>query len=358
MVLQLKENIAVFSAFKSHVQQSAFHKLLVDENGKQRSFAKFRQEAMKIDKQYNQQWLSAEFNLATRQARSAKQWQGFVANKELYPNLRYMPSRSAEPRDAHRVFYDKVFAIDDPIWNTLMPPVGWGCKCWVQPTRDDAPTYDGIEAPLETPGIAGNSGKTGRIITATHPYITQTSAPDKAEIKKQLPILRSENVEILSVPVGTNSLLINTLADQKDILNNVEFITPFIKRYKKDFGVREHTEKTGTKNPELYSYNIIGDRTQFDGEKIRNYVNNSFKKLKEGGQLAKEKTCFIGLDLLNKLKHKDIGGFAGKLLERMKPNRDNLKFILIKNGDKVVKIDNTIDLTTKELSIIIKGELL
>lgn len=350
LVYELKNNVATFSAFKSHVQQSEYQNLLVDETGKQRSWASFRKEALKVDATYNQQWLSAEFNLATRQARSAKQWNQFEAKKDIYPNLQYMPSRSAKQRDLHRQYYGRIFSIDDPIWNTIMPPNGWGCKCWVQQTRERVTDNSGIEPLQEIPGIAGNSGKTGTIFNASHPYVSKTGKTDKEAIRKQLQHLKEQNKEFLSVKVGKNTLQISTLADRTDLNDNIEFITPFMLKYKEDFGIREHIVGKGNtnKNPEFFQDKLLGDITnKKDSKTLKNYINNTFEKLKKGGQLRGD-DCFIGFDFKKELTIDNFEETIGQLYSKMDRYK-NLKFVLFKNGDKIMKYVNPKVLDKKDL---------
>ncbi|WP_165043744.1 DUF935 family protein [Dysgonomonas sp. ZJ709] len=67
-VRQFKENAAVFSAFKNHLQTKEIAALLHDENGKLRSFYKFKKLALQISEKYNVQWLLTEYNMAVRSA--------------------------------------------------------------------------------------------------------------------------------------------------------------------------------------------------------------------------------------------------------------------------------------------------
>ncbi|GEM_PF-3861852 len=358
MVLQLKENAAVFSAFKSHTQQKEIHSLLVDENNKQRSFDQFRTEALKVDSKYNQQWLSAEFDLATRQARSAKQWQEYESKKDLYPNLQYIPSRSAHQRRAHMKYYNLIFSIDDPIWDTIMPPGDWECKCGTKQTRDDVTNNDGIE-PLEPiPGIAGNSGKSGTIFSASHPYVVNSSKIEKDSIKKQLPTLKEGNVELLNIKVGKNNLSISSLADQSDVIKNIDYIVPFIKKLKSDFTINAHSTEKKVKNPEYFGLKIRGDRTEFKGENIKSYVSRGFRKLGIGKQLGSDKKCFLGYDFNKKLTAENVNDVANQLNSKMTDYRNKLPFILLKNGEKILKLDNHKLLNTNDIIRTIKRELL
>lgn len=65
-------------------------------------------------------------------AYAAGQWERIQRTKEMLPFLQYMPSMSTTKRDNHKPFYGLVREVDDPIWTSIMPPNGFGCKCWVK----------------------------------------------------------------------------------------------------------------------------------------------------------------------------------------------------------------------------------
>ena len=60
-------------------------------------------------------------------------------NKKLFPYLKYMPSKSIDPREVHKAFYGLILPVDHPFWDTHFPPNGYNCKCTVkQLTRRQA----------------------------------------------------------------------------------------------------------------------------------------------------------------------------------------------------------------------------
>lgn len=65
-------------------------------------------------------------------AYAAGQWERIQENKKLLPYLQYMPSVSGEPRNNHKAYYNLVLPVDDPIWQSIMPPNGYGCLCSVK----------------------------------------------------------------------------------------------------------------------------------------------------------------------------------------------------------------------------------
>ena len=76
-------------------------------------------------------YLAAEANTARTRARTGKQWQQFSDpdHARLFPNIRWIASRSATPREAHMPFYGRVWAKDDPFWQHNQPGTLWNCKC-------------------------------------------------------------------------------------------------------------------------------------------------------------------------------------------------------------------------------------
>ena len=123
-------------------------------------------------------WLRTEYDTAVRCARFATDFRGYQAQKNLYPNLKWLPSVSVHPREAHKEFYNKVWSIDDPFWLTNYPGNLWNCKCRV--TNTDEPPTSGKSVKVKpTPGLDGNPALTGSIFSKTHPYIKNT--PEEAE---------------------------------------------------------------------------------------------------------------------------------------------------------------------------------
>lgn len=134
-------------------------------------------------------WQASEYNTAVARARTAEQWQRFSSDKNvrLFPNIRWLPSLSANPREAHRRFWNRVWPKDDPFWNENTPGTLWNCKCdWEQtnkPATDGNPTTQIVQK-----GLSGNPAKTGEIFTSTppepghrdlrHPYFAK--APEDA----------------------------------------------------------------------------------------------------------------------------------------------------------------------------------
>ncbi len=115
-----------------------------------------------------------------RTARAAGQWQRAQRTKKALPYLIYELGPSREHRAEHVAWHGTVLAVDDPWWNTHMPPNGWGCKCGVrQVTRREYERLKktGVPAPDRKQVINPDTGlPTGALEEKTIPV--KTKAPE------------------------------------------------------------------------------------------------------------------------------------------------------------------------------------
>lgn len=124
---------------------------------------------------YNR-WQATEYNTAVARARTAKQYHDFTSDpvsNELYPNIKWLPSRSATPREAHRVFWNRVWAKGDPFWNSNTPGSLWNCKCDWEET-DEPVTNGNPTGNMSAKGLEGNPAETGEIF-----YSQKTNGVDR-----------------------------------------------------------------------------------------------------------------------------------------------------------------------------------
>jgi hypothetical protein len=159
----------VFSAFKKHDMMKELVKQLRDDKGNLKSFSEFRSGAKELVGTYKDRYLQTEYDTAVRSSRMAAQWQSFQRTKRLYPNLKYVISRSAVKREDHLALVGTILPIDHPFWITHFPPNGYGCKCSARQT-DEKPTEEpaGVEI---NDAFAFNPGIEGKVFDVEkHPY--------------------------------------------------------------------------------------------------------------------------------------------------------------------------------------------
>lgn len=179
---QLQSNVTRFAAYK------AYH--LTEQLKKQREKWTDDDEYKKVAKAvlntFNR-YQAAEYNTATARARTAKQWTDFTSDpiaNELYPNLKWLPSRSANPREEHQVFYGLVLPKTDLFWQQNQPGNLWNCKCDWEET--DAPATNERPATVCAKGLEGNPAETGEIFTKECTYFKYAGKEGKETIESFL----------------------------------------------------------------------------------------------------------------------------------------------------------------------------
>ncbi len=148
----------------------------------------FEKNAKQLLKTYNRYQVT-EYNTTVSRCRTAKQFGNFQATARLYPNLEWLRSRSANPRELHLSFVGIVLPINDPFWQANQPGNLYGCKCdWRvsdKPVSSDIP-----ESITPSVGLEGNPYQNREIFTEKHKYFTDVTKPDAKEIDSFL----SENI--------------------------------------------------------------------------------------------------------------------------------------------------------------------
>lgn len=180
LLFQLRRSALFFSAHKTYLQVKELGDLLIREDGTIRPFAEFRKMARPLIQQYNLQWLRVEYNAAVASARAAKDYQKALQDIDIYPNLKYMPSVSATPRDSHKKFYGLILPVQHPFWRHGLPPSDWECKCWVEQTDEDA-TQAPTDYEIPKGPFANNPAISGELFSADHPYFLKTGNPEESE---------------------------------------------------------------------------------------------------------------------------------------------------------------------------------
>lgn len=185
IITEIKNNLYFFSAAKTYNQLLDFNAMLVDEDGKIRSFTEFRRKVMVVHETYNQNYLQAEYQTAKRSSQAAKQWQQFVADADLFPNLEYRTVGDQRVRDEHDKLEGVIKPINDSFWDSHYPPNGWRCRCSVRQT--DAPATKHTPKVTVDRGFENNVGKSGQVFNPDgHPYFAMDEKVLK-RLKKMKP---------------------------------------------------------------------------------------------------------------------------------------------------------------------------
>jgi hypothetical protein len=150
--------------------------------------------------------------------RTAKQFEQFQGEKHLYPNLEWLATRSADPRELHLTFVGTILPIDDPFWQENQPGNLYNCKCDWQ-TTDKEVSVTPAKSVKPSPGLEGNPATTGEIFTEKHPYI----AKGKKEIVNRGILEMPIEQTYYKVPTKNGELFVNVLHanDNRDGYNKL-----------------------------------------------------------------------------------------------------------------------------------------
>lgn len=77
----------------------------------------------------------------------AGRYKRYLANAVERPYWRYIAIMDGRTRPAHAALHGKVWRFDDPIWQIIWPPNGWGCRCRIQALTEAE--FRALGVPLE-----------------------------------------------------------------------------------------------------------------------------------------------------------------------------------------------------------------
>ncbi len=125
-------------------------------------------------------------NQAVAYARARYQRQFQVGKHRPY--WKYIAVMDSRTRPSHSALHGRVFRYDDPIWDIIYPPNGWGCRCGVitysqrQLDREGLKVESGASYIQRIKAEAGVDKKTGEVIEVDHARINlpggQVMEPD------------------------------------------------------------------------------------------------------------------------------------------------------------------------------------
>ena len=180
LVDALKYDVAKFSAFKETSFRKQLEAALIKDD-KIVPWNEFKKTADILSGDYNKSWLKTEYNHTVATANMAQQWQGFEADKDLYPNLKYVTAGDARVRESHKILDGIILPIDHPFWKSQTAPLDWGCRCNIEQS-DDEPSKR-IPSYKVKPEFQNNAFYSG-IVFAEPAYAKEFSEAERKIIEK------------------------------------------------------------------------------------------------------------------------------------------------------------------------------
>lgn len=298
----LRHNNAVFAAFKTHRLQNDVARQLTDSNGNLKTFEQWKNDVHSITSHQCDRWLRTEYDTAVLRARQAANWQQFIEEEDVLPNLKWMPSTSPNPGADHRTFWNTVLPIRHPFWTQHRPGDRWNCKCDLRST-DEPPTAvpDGSDVGSQPqPGLDNNPGIDAKIFADSHPYIANAYQGAQEAVKNAVREMEEWDID----KTYGDRLRINKKADKTELEDNIRAAKDLLDSFKEmTIKIREHVLINGVPNPEYEINGIIADRKGIHSPKG---ISSAFKKaIKQGCQIV-----VIDLDMNMKEKLLDVESLA------------------------------------------------
>ncbi len=221
---ELRYNNGVFAAFRTHRFQNDIARQLLDEEGELKSFDRFARDVETlVAPTHLRSWLQTEYSTAVIRAHQAAAWKRFERNKDVLPNLEWMPSTSISPGKDHKLFWGTIRPIDDPFWDEHRPGDRWNCKCGLEATDEEATPIEslpkGSSADRPAPGLDNNPGKDAKLFGDTHPYVQNAYKEAKEAVREfiteQLSKPESLRYKVTKTYKNGGELLIHPDVDKK-----------------------------------------------------------------------------------------------------------------------------------------------
>lgn len=332
---ELKKNIYVFSGAKTYAQLEELNRYLYDNDGKLRPFNEYKVLAKKINRQYNENYLQAEYQTARTAAQMAQKWEKLQENKDLFPNLKYRTVGDDRVRRDHQRLDGIIKPIDDVFWAKYYPPLDWRCRCDVVATAEDI-TVDEKEEDLPQPTFKGNVGKDQEIFSKNGNFFklarTNETATRNIEVSKL-----NAPYENVHKTISGKTVNVNIYADESDLVDNIAAAKIIAEQLKLNVQIRPHLDTniaTGLKNAEYFINGEISDlKSNFKEDNYKS-INSAFKAAR-GQNLGS-----IVFDFTKSFKDLDISLVNRYILSNINTDRGKqFKEIIFIYNKKAVKVD-------------------
>ncbi|WP_339696071.1 phage minor head protein [Celeribacter baekdonensis] len=172
-----------------------------------------------------------------RTAHAAGHWARIQRTKKAFPYLQYIQVERPSKRHDHERFHDKIWRVDDPIWQRIYPPNGYFCGCHVvQRTEGWMKRHNRQLSPAidldEQPWTNKRTGEVFDVPRGVHPGFDANPGAAWLDIKERvseaMPDLDDERqayergilqgLRLRQMGIGRETLVISDADEQSSIL--------------------------------------------------------------------------------------------------------------------------------------------
>jgi hypothetical protein len=324
---QFRENLLKFSGAKSY----NLIKTLQLAAGKDSSKENFLTNAKQIINQHNETWQQVEETFAANSASSARDFQSYQNDIDLYPNLKYRTMEDDDVRPEHAENEGVIKPVNE--W-TVIPPLDFRCRCWLEQTQEDP---NGRDIVGFNNNIANNAALTGKLFGENASYFQRIPKSDKLAVKDNTELMKEYMPYNRTIEVGENRVLINDFAHLDDLQPNIDAAKIVADFLKKDVYIRPHINNVDNyKNPEfgIGNKSTIGDLKTMKSADSKNFFASRMRS-------ANEQECkYVVMNIdkfsgnITELSQKIKGSFEWN----GRPINRNIQKIIIIRNEKVMQL--------------------
>nr|WP_164905190.1 DUF935 family protein [Aequorivita sp. H23M31] len=326
---ELKKNLYMFSGAKTYAMLEQLNGLLYDKDGKLRPYNEYEVFARKLNRQYNRNWLQAEWQTARTAAQMAQKWEGFQKTKDLFPNLEFRTVGDDRVREAHQDLHGIIKPIDDAFWAKYFPPLDWRCRCDAVPTA--AGPKGKVPEGMPEPNFKGNVALDGEIFTKKGNFFKLLNSNQNAKRNMELMKLNAPYVK----SPQNKKVEVSIFADQRDLKQNVESALKIADNLDIKVQIRAHLDTNIAKGFTNAEYYINGNLSDL---KI-NFEENNYKAISNAFTAAKkQRLSSIVFDFTNSFKNLDTTRVASEMNKNLNSGKNSRyrEFIFIYKNNVVL----------------------
>lgn len=330
---ELKKNLYMFSGAKTYAMLEQLNHLLYDKDGKLRPYNEYEVYARKLNRQYNRNWLQAEWQTVRTAAQMAEKWERLQETKDLFPNLVFRTVGDERVREAHAELDGIIKPIDDEFWSKYYPPLDWRCRCDAIPTAEK-PKGE-VPKNMPEPNFIGNVGKDAEIFTQKHNFFRLINRNEVAKRNQELMKLNAPNEVVYKADNG-KKVYRNIFYDKRDYPENLSSAKKIVDKLKVDVYIRADLDTDiakGFKNAEYFINGYLSDlKSKFKNE---NYsaIKNAFKAARE------QRLESVVFDFTNSFKNLNLTEVNRLILSQVNERRGKqFRELIFLYNDKAIRI--------------------
>jgi hypothetical protein len=328
-----RENFLKFAGAKSYALMSDIAAIDARTGMSRESFIA---QAKTLVQKHNEQYLATELRYCNSSVTAARDYQTYLDDEDIYPNLKCRTMADDDVRDSHQLNEGIVKPVRE--W-TSTPPFDHGCRCWLEQTHEEPTSgrkLQGIKFP-------NNPHQSGKVFTQEQSYFNGIPDTKRGIIRDNTEQMKAYAPYNHTIKAGENTVFVNDFADLADLKPSIAAAEKVANALQQDVYIRHHiqnSDKTAIKNPEigLGKPNNLADLKTFDS--LKSLSTPSF--IKNGIKSANKQQCSTVIFDLSAAPEPNTVALSarklrGELSDKSGVNK-GIKQVIIIHNETVLKV--------------------